>query len=93
MQIDLAEAATKLSELILAAERGEEVVLARDGQPIAKIIALIPAEEAPKKKRVFGAYKGLMSIGPEFFDPLPDDELALWNGEDPPATDTPPRSP
>jgi antitoxin (DNA-binding transcriptional repressor) of toxin-antitoxin stability system len=40
MQIDLAEAATKLSELILAAERGEEVVLARDGQPIAKIMRL-----------------------------------------------------
>jgi hypothetical protein len=67
-------------------------VLARDSQPIAKIVALMPAEEAPKKKRVFGAYKGLISIGPEFFDPLPDDELALWNGEDRP-TDTPPQSP
>jgi hypothetical protein len=30
-------------------------VLARDSQPIAKIVALMPAEEAPKKKRVFGA--------------------------------------
>jgi prevent-host-death family protein len=88
MQIELTEAATKLSELILAAERGEEVVIARDGQPAAKIVALAPAEEAPKKKRVFGAYKGLISIGPEFFDPLPEDELALWNCEEPPSRNT-----
>jgi len=81
MQIDIAEAATKLSELILAAERGEEVVIARENRPIAKIIAINSAEDMPKKKRVFGAYKGLISIGPEFFEPLPDDELALWNGD------------
>jgi prevent-host-death family protein len=89
MQIDLTEAATKLSELIVAAERGEEVVITREGQPIAKLVALVRTEEQPKKRRVFGAYKGQISIGPEFFDPLPDDELALWNSEEPPTTDTP----
>jgi len=33
-------------------------------------------------KRPIGLYKGLIDIGPEFFDPLPDEELALWEGND-----------
>jgi prevent-host-death family protein len=89
MHINLMDAATKLTELVAATERGEEVVITRGEQPIAKLVAIAPGERIPKKERVFGAYKGLISLGPEFFDPLPDDELALWNGEDPPATDKP----
>ncbi|MEA2759626.1 MAG: hypothetical protein QOH65_2239 [Methylobacteriaceae bacterium] len=81
MQIDLAEAAARLPELVQAAERGEEVVIARDGQPVAKMVGVAPRR--PVKKRVFGALKGRISIGPEFFEPLPEDELALWNGEGP----------
>ena len=41
--------------------------------PVAR---LMPA--LPKGKREFGAMRGKFSIGPEFFDPLPDDELAQW---------------
>ena len=40
-----------------------------------------PADEtpaAPKPKREFGALRGKFSIGPEFFEPLPPDELELW---------------
>jgi hypothetical protein len=37
-----------------------------------------PAPGAPKPKRQFGALRGKISIGPEFFDPLPPDELELW---------------
>jgi hypothetical protein len=33
-------------------------------------------------KRPIGLYKGQFEIGPEFFDPLPDEELALWEGND-----------
>ena len=38
---------------------------------------------APTKtvaKRKFGSLKGLAKIGPEFFEPLPEEELKLWNG-------------
>jgi prevent-host-death family protein len=81
MQIDLAEATAKLPELVQAAEHGEEVAITRDGQLVAKIVA-IAAPDRLAKKRVFGALKGRISIGSEFFEPLPEDELALWNSEE-----------
>jgi hypothetical protein len=39
-----------------------------------------PAGELPilKPKREFGALRGQISLGPEFFEPLPEEELALW---------------
>jgi hypothetical protein len=37
-----------------------------------------PAAGAPKPKRQFGAMRGQFEIGPEFFEPLPPDELELW---------------
>lgn len=67
-------AKTTLSQLIARAEAGEEIVLARGNQPVAKIVAIEPAP----KKRQAGALRGKISIGPEFFDPLPDDELDAW---------------
>jgi len=67
-------AKTTLSQLIARAEAGEEIVLARGNQPVAKIVAIEPAPS----KRQFGAYRGKISIGPEFFDPLPDEELDAW---------------
>lgn len=36
-----------------------------------------PPQRGPKYRK-FGAYKGRFSIGPEFFEPLPDDELRAW---------------
>jgi prevent-host-death family protein len=68
------EAKTHLSKLIEQAERGEEVVIARGKKPVVK---LVPVEDAPKK-RPFGLYKGEFEVGPEFFEPLPDDELEAW---------------
>ena len=76
-QFTVHQAKTNLSKLIAAAERGEEIVIARRDKPAVRLVAV---EEA-RPKRVFGAYKGQFDIGPEFFEPLPDDELALWNGE------------
>jgi len=34
--------------------------------------------ETPKPKREFGALRGKIAIGPEFFEPLPPEELDLW---------------
>jgi prevent-host-death family protein len=66
-------AKTNLSKLVARAEAGEEIVLARGKEPVAKIVPL-----PPKPKRVFGRLKGKIRIGPEFFEPLPEDELKLW---------------
>jgi prevent-host-death family protein len=68
-------AKTNLSKLVARAEAGEEIVLARGKDPVAKIVPVI---SKPKPKRKFGALKGKIKIGPEFFDPLPEEELKLW---------------
>ena len=66
-------AKTNLSKLIARAEAGEEIVLARGKQPVVKLVPV-----APKPKRMFGRLKGKIRIGPEFFEPLPEEELKLW---------------
>jgi prevent-host-death family protein len=67
-------AKTNLSQLITRAEAGEEIVLARGKQPVAKIVPL----ESVKPSRQFGRYRGMFEVGPEFFEPLPPDELDAW---------------
>jgi prevent-host-death family protein len=68
------EAKTNLSKLIEQAERGEEIIIARGNEPVVR---LVPVKPAPKK-RPFGLYQGEFEVGPEFFEPLPDDELEAW---------------
>lgn len=71
------EAKSQLSRLIAAAERGEDVVIARGKEPVARLVRLAAD---PPAKRVFGALKGKVHAGPEFFEPLPEDELQSWEG-------------
>jgi antitoxin (DNA-binding transcriptional repressor) of toxin-antitoxin stability system len=68
-------AKTNLSKLVSRAERGEEIVLARGRDAVAKIVPV-----TPKPKRKFGRLKGKIKVGPEFFEPLPEEELKLWEG-------------
>jgi prevent-host-death family protein len=78
------EAKTNLSKLIARAEAGEEIVIARGKDPVVKLAPLAPM----KRKRAPGRLKGLVNIPDSFFfDPLPEDELKLWEGSD----DDPPR--
>jgi antitoxin (DNA-binding transcriptional repressor) of toxin-antitoxin stability system len=70
--IDMAK--TTLSDLIARAEAGEEILLARGTQPVAKIVAIAP----PSQKRQAGAYRGKIAIDEAFSAPLPDDELDAW---------------
>lgn len=67
-------AKTRLSQLLARVEAGEEITLARGKQPVAKLVPYQPV--APK--RAFGALRGVVSVGPEFFEPLPPEELAAW---------------
>jgi prevent-host-death family protein len=77
MIVKVHQAKTQLSKLIAAALAGEEVVIARGNEPVVKLTPVAPV----KKKRVPGRLKGKIAFSDSFFDPLPDDELALWNGE------------
>ena len=66
-------AKTHLSQLLARVEAGEVITIARGRTPVAKLVPI-----APKAKRQFGAMRGKISIGPEFFEPLPEDELDRW---------------
>ena len=68
------EAKTQLSRLIAMVEAGDEVVIARDGKPVARLVAL----RDPRPQRRFGALAGMITLDESFFDPLPEDELAAW---------------
>jgi len=66
-------AKTNLSKLLARVEAGEEIVIARGKTPIARLTPI----HAPAKRQ-FGAFKGVVSIGPQFFDPMTDAELREW---------------
>jgi prevent-host-death family protein len=70
-------AKTNLSKLIERAEAGEEVIIARRDTPAVRLVPIATA----KPKRQFGAYQGDATVTAAFFDPLPDEELAAWDGD------------
>ena len=70
-EVNIHEAKTQLSRLLRRVSSGEEIIIARAGKPVAR---LIPVEGGPK--RVFGLDKGLFEVPEGFNDPLPDDLLA-----------------
>jgi prevent-host-death family protein len=81
MQVNIHQAKTQLSKLIDAAERGEEVIIARDNVPVVRLIPV------PKGKFRFGSLAHVLTGPiPDFLEPMPEDELRLWEGrgdEDP----------
>ncbi len=83
-------AKTHLSRLIAAAEAGEEVIVARGTKPAVR---LVPVDPVKKPRRVGGWLAHTLShpdkdpLEDGFWDPLPDDELALWNCEGDDAND------
>jgi prevent-host-death family protein len=68
------EAKTNLSKLIEEACQGEEVVIARGPEPVVRLVPIADV----KGRRQPGALRGKLRIGPEFLEPLADDELARW---------------
>lgn len=67
-------AKTNLSQLLARVEAGEEIILSRGKQPIAKLVPFVP----PKSKRQYGSMRGLIKLDESFFDPLPEEEPARW---------------
>jgi antitoxin (DNA-binding transcriptional repressor) of toxin-antitoxin stability system len=71
--INVHEAKTNFSKLLKRVERGEEVIIARAGQPVARIsrLATDPQNRSP------GSAKGLIQIADDFDAPIPDLERAF----------------
>ncbi len=75
-QIDIHDAQTHLSQLVDEAAGGEEIVIAKKGKPIARLVALAPT----RQPRVVGMLQGKIWIADDFDDPLPDEILAEFEG-------------
>ena len=76
LTVNVHEAKTHLSRLLARVEAGEEVVIARNGKPVAQLVRC-----KPEGKRKPGSMAGLFEVPDSFFDPLPEEELAAWEGQ------------
>lgn len=69
--VNVHEAKTHLSRLLEEARAGEEIVLAKGGKPVAK---LVPVQDATTRQLGFVAGR----LTKAFFEPLPDEEMTAW---------------
>lgn len=79
-QVNIHEAKTHFSQLIERARAGEEIVVAKAGTPVAK---LVPYDEERPRKRKLGGWEGKVKFAPDFDDEAWGEEMArLFEGED-----------
>lgn len=71
--VNVHQAKTQLSRLLARVEAGEDVVIARRGEPVARLVGC-----KPRSKRQADILKGKVVIPDSFFDPLPEEELTAW---------------
>jgi prevent-host-death family protein len=76
--VNMHQAKTSLSRLVERALAGEEILIARNGEPLVKLVP-VPKERKP---RVPGRYKGKIGIAPDCFEPMSGEELDLWEKSD-----------
>ena len=77
--VNIHEAKTHLSRLLQRVAAGEEIVIAKAGKPIAR---LVPAGK-PRGARVLGTERGRIVVARDFDAPLPPDLQAAFDGENP----------
>ena len=77
------EAKTKLSELLRRVEAGEEIIIARGDKPVAVLKNYTSEDMARRRRAAFGCMAGRYPPVPDsvFFDPMSEEELALWYGD------------
>lgn len=73
-QINIHEAKTHFSKLVARVEAGEEIIIARNGEPVARLIGLSTA----KQERVPGRDRGLFVVPEDFDAPLPQEVLRAF---------------
>ncbi len=71
MEFSTGDAKNRLTELIRAAEAGEEVIITRHGKPVAQIVP------PPTRRRevIFGGMKGIIKFHPGWDDPIDEDRF------------------
>ncbi len=74
--VNIHEAKTQLSRLVERVERGEEIVIARGGKPVARLVPL--ARDLPPRES--GLLRGHIWVADDFDAPLPPDVLATFLG-------------
>ena len=73
--VNVHQAKTHLSRLLAQAEAGQEILIARRGKPVVRLVAC-----NPPGRRQPDILKGKVAIPDSFFDPLPEEELVAWEG-------------
>ena len=73
--VNVHEAKTQLSRLLARVEAGEDVTIAKRGEPVARLVRC-----GPRRKRQPDVLRGKITVPDSFFEPLPDDELRAWEG-------------
>lgn len=69
--VNIHSAKTNLSQLLKRVAAGEEVIIAKSGKPIAKLVQI----DAPAQPRRIGVDRGALSVPDDFDAPLPEDFL------------------
>ncbi|RME53108.1 MAG: type II toxin-antitoxin system Phd/YefM family antitoxin [Caldilineae bacterium] len=78
--VNIHEAKTHLSRLLARVAAGEEIVIAKAGKPIARLIPVAP----PAKQRTPGSARGKIEVAPDFDAPLPPELLDAFEEGDAP---------
>jgi prevent-host-death family protein len=76
--VNLYEAKTHLSRLVERAALGDEIVIAKAGRPMARLVSLKRTDAARRP----GLWKGKLVIHPDFDDPLPEEILVAFEGRE-----------
>jgi prevent-host-death family protein len=83
IQVNIGAAKTRLSELVAASQRGEEVYVAKAGKPIVKLVPVTPVDPAAQRagqwREFYGSLKGQIP-DIDWFEPMSKEDLALWYG-------------
>ena len=74
--VTLDDAAARLPELVTRASEGEQIVIAQNEHPLAKLVPFVEVEG----DRIFGQARGRVHASEDFAEPLPDD---FWLGHRP----------
>jgi len=77
IQLNIHDAKTNLSKYLKELTEDEPILLCKRNVPVAKIVGL---KQKSLKKRVIGLAKGDFVVPDDFFEPLPDDVLAGFEG-------------
>ena len=76
--VNIHDAKTHFSRLVDEAAAGEEIIIAKAGKPVARLVPLTPPDQHAKRR--LGILAGIAVIPPHFDIPLPDDVIDSFEG-------------